>query len=171
MSKFYSQTKTMSMKKLQFFSLLLGLVFGSLAFVACGDDDDDNNTPKATTATLADTKWYEEQTMDGKFLNYVTYIFDNAGHVSFGNLDNNGADKKWHKWTRHTYDYTVSGENFSWTQEGHTSTGTYSISVNGDILTIKMEGNSRDIVVKRMTGDVLNWYNNAIEGFEGYSEK
>ena len=34
-----------------------------------------------------------------------------------------------------------------------------------------MEGNSRDIVVKRMTGDVLNWYNNAIEGFEGYNEK
>lgn len=40
------------MKKIQFWSLLLGLTFGSLAFVACGDDDDDspsNSTPPSET--------------------------------------------------------------------------------------------------------------------------
>lgn len=42
------------MKKIQFWSLLLGLTFGSLAFVACGDDDDDdtNTTPVAPGGTV-----------------------------------------------------------------------------------------------------------------------
>ena len=31
------------MKKFKFLSLILGLVLGSFAFVACGDDDDDSD--------------------------------------------------------------------------------------------------------------------------------
>ena len=55
MSKFYYQTKTMSMKKLQFFSLLLGLVLGSLAFVACGDDDNDSTNTGGDGGTPSET--------------------------------------------------------------------------------------------------------------------
>lgn len=41
------------MKKIQFFSLLAGLVLGSLAFVACGDDDDSNdNNGKSDEPTV-----------------------------------------------------------------------------------------------------------------------
>jgi hypothetical protein len=146
------------MKRIQFWSLLLGLTFGSLAFVACGDDDDTSNV---TTATLAGTEWYEEQFLDGKFLNYVTYIFDKNGHVSFGNLGQSDEDGKWHKWTRHTYDYTISGNKFSWFRGEDKTEGTYSI--NGDVLTLKINGRSTELTLKRMTGKVLNLYNNAIQ--------
>lgn len=36
------------MKKIKFWSLMLGLTFGSLAFVACGDDKEDSNTTPPT---------------------------------------------------------------------------------------------------------------------------
>ncbi len=147
------------MKKLNLW-LFASLFVAAFTLSACGSDDDDD---KPTTATLVGTKWYEEQTMDGHFLNYVTYIFDNNGQVSFGNLQEMN-DGKWHKWTRHTYSYKVNGNSFSWGNEEYTTSGTYVIE--GDVLKLTRNGGGTNIIqLKRMTGAVLNKYNNAVEGY------
>lgn len=43
------------MKKLYYWSLMLGLVFGSLTFTACGDDDDDDAPGTTGTTETAET--------------------------------------------------------------------------------------------------------------------
>lgn len=43
------------MKKFYFWSLLLGLTFGSMAFTACGDDDDD---PEPVPTPVVTDPWY-----------------------------------------------------------------------------------------------------------------
>ncbi len=141
--------------------LLASLFVAAFTLTACGSDDDEDDKP--TTATLFGTKWYEEQTLDGKFLNYETAIFDNNGEVSWGNLGEE-QDGKWHKWVRHTYRYTVNGNRFSMGEGDHVQTGTYSIE--GDVLKITWDdGGSNVLQMKRMTGSVLQKYNNAINGY------
>ena len=72
------------MKKLQFWSLMLGLVFGSLAFVACGDDDDDNSNSgggaSGDLATQIIGKWYlTEVSQDKVLVDIIEFKTDKTG--------------------------------------------------------------------------------------------
>lgn len=83
-----------SMKNLKFWSLLIGLVFGSLAFVACGDDDDDNSnnpTPTPTPPTnILLGKWSKstvipggENQTQGKYYAVVTNSYEFKSDMTF----------------------------------------------------------------------------------------
>lgn len=70
------------MRKIQFWSLLVGLVFGTMAFVACGGDDDDDSipTPPATEKTLVGYwKGYipgnNPEDMALRYAHYLYYYF------------------------------------------------------------------------------------------------
>lgn len=145
----------MNCKKLNLW-LLLSLFMAVFTLSACGGSDSDDDTPP--TSSLKDSKWYVEQTMDGQFLCYETYIFTNDGKAMWGNLiEDNG---QWHKFVRHTYSFTVSGNQITLTASDHTQRGTYTI--NGDVLNLNIE-DGWEVSLKRMTGDVLDKYNSAIE--------
>ena len=60
--------------------------------------------------------------------------------------------------------YKVNGNSFSWGNEEYTTSGTYVIE--GDVLKLTRNGGGTNIIqLKRMTGAVLNKYNNAVEGY------
>ncbi len=104
------------MKKFYYLSLLLGLVFGSLTFVACGDDDDDPSpsptpdvpSPSPATETEIAGTWKfnlseNVQTWEGKkvktTLNY-TLSFNNDGSFVCDEIwdkQGNGVSGTWTK--------------------------------------------------------------------------
>lgn len=111
------------MKKLQFWSLMVGLVFGSLAFVACGDDDDDDNSNSGGASSGVVTgdlnkdvigKWYLTETSDKKVLvNIIEFKADKTG--TFGEYKAK-ADNNWRiEGGEAPFTYTISGKRVTMT--------------------------------------------------------
>lgn len=111
------------MKKLQFWSLMVGLVFGSLAFVACGDDDDDDNSNSGGASSGVVTgdlnkdvigKWYLTETSDKKVLvNIIEFKADKTG--TFGEYKAK-ADYNWRiEGGEAPFTYTISGKRVTMT--------------------------------------------------------
>ena len=80
------------MKNLKLWGLLLGLIFGSQVFVACGDDDDDDPiTPTPTTQTnILLGKWTRSEVipggdsqLHGKFYAFVTDSYEFKSDMTF----------------------------------------------------------------------------------------
>lgn len=85
------------MKKIQFWSLLLGLTFGSLAFTACGDDDDDNNT----TTTNDDKGKDKDQDKDKDKDERLTVSEENLKGTWDGFLEHDFAQNYYQRWRVH----------------------------------------------------------------------
>ena len=111
------------MKKLHFWSLMVGLVFGSLAFVACGDDDDDDNSNSGGASSGVVTgdlnkdvigKWYLTETSDKKVLvNIIEFKADKTG--TFGEYKAK-ADYNWRiEGGEAPFTYTISGKRVTMT--------------------------------------------------------
>jgi uncharacterized cupin superfamily protein len=124
------------MKKLQFWSLMVGLVFGSLAFVACGDDDDDDNSNSSGTADLATAvigKWYLTETSEKKVLvNIIEFKADKTG--TFGEYKAK-ADNNWRiEGGEAPFTYTISGKRVTMTATngGKTEVREGDVVINSD---------------------------------------
>lgn len=78
------------MKKIHFWSLLLGLTVGSLAFVACGDDDDNDSGTSTSSNNILLGKWTKstvipggESQAQGKYYAVVTNSYEFKSDMTF----------------------------------------------------------------------------------------
>ncbi len=100
------------MKKFYYFSLMLGLLFGSLTFVACGDDDDDNPATNQDT-TKEDDSSTNSITVDDLVGTWVikghdytkTCLFEKDSLKFFPLYDNGKTE---------TYAYTLQGDQLTY---------------------------------------------------------
>ena len=160
------------MKTFRFCGMMLMAMVMAFSMTACGGDDDDNNSSstnnaKATTANIANTKWYQEKTIDGK-VSYTTFIYDNLGPVQVGSLYEDKG--QWYKFSAHQYLYKVEGNRYTWgsvlkesdatSPDSWVQSGLYNIQ--GDVLTINWDsGETGVMILKSFTEDILKIYDSA----------
>lgn len=155
------------MKTFRFFGLMLMTVMMTFGMAACGsDDDDDDNDTSSKIETIAGTIWYQDSEAAEGWTNYETFIFDKNGNMHWGNLMKENNSSQWIKFTRHSFNYKVDGNTFTYgvwgkgIEDAWERKGTYTIQ--GDVLSIKWNDGDNTVVMKRIAGDMLNKYNSAI---------
>ena len=168
------------MKKLYYLSLLLGLTFGSLAFVACGGDDDDDPAPvnggggggggQATETDIAGT-WKISLTTEAhtQMEGTVTMKYDET--MSF-NADNSfSVIQKQNQGPDNSYGYKIVG---SWSRLGTDRVildkkNAYNINQDGSETEDKYFVAKKDTASYFFKGNALFCESNVNEGFFAYT--
>ncbi len=130
------------MKTFRFFGIVLTAVALAFSLSACGDDDDDDEI-----ASLVGTKWYSANDVNGQILSYSIMCFNQGGVLDMEHLVI--SDGKWYKGLSHSYSYSLNGNQVTITMNGISRTETW------DGHNCPMPGFSR------LEGEVLKLYNDA----------